>query len=230
MKRTLILCCGLLFVPGWVLAQEAPIDTAPEAPAATEAASAGVGVVLGLRSQVGFAQVFSDLGVTPAVELEVGYRLPFLGRRLGFFLAGGYQYTYASGSVGADDRLVGEDGTPYPEGYGWDLDEHAAIVTLGFFGRFFADTDAFSPYAWVGPRMYLLQSVINGASGGQAFGENTETSTEFGVAGGIGIEWVLGPGPLFVEIEIAWSPLDHAITGDSSTGQLGLALGYRILL
>jgi hypothetical protein len=186
--------------------------------------------MVGLRAQVGFAQVFSDLGVAPAGELEFGYRLPFLGRRLAIFVSGGYQYSYATGTVGPDDRLVGPDGAPYPDGYNWDLDEHAVTLTLGFLGRIFADTDAFSPYLWVGPRVFFLESVVNGSAGGEAFGENTETSTEFGVAAAVGVDYVLGPGALFGEVEVGWSPLGHDITGDSSTGQLGIALGYRLLL
>jgi hypothetical protein len=201
----------------------------PAAELETEAPSPGTGLTLGLRAQVGFAQAFSDLGVAPAVELEFGYRLPFLGRRLGVFLAGGYQYTYGSGS-GTDPRLVGEDGTPYPSGYSWNLDEHAMIVTFGILGRIFPAADAFSPYLWVGPRVFFLESVMNGEAGGEAFGENTETSTEFGVGAGVGVEYVLGPGPLFAEVELGWSPLGHDITGDSSTGQIGLALGYRVWL
>ncbi len=189
----------------------------------------GIGLALGLRAQVGVAQAFSDLGVAPAVEVEVGYRLPFLGRRFGVFVAAGYQYTYASGS-GADDRLAAEGGTPYPGGYSWDLDEHAMTVTFGVLGRLFPDTDVFSPYLWVGPRVFLLESVMNGGAGGAEFGENTETSTEIGVGAGVGIEYLLGPGPLFAEIEMGWSPLPHAVTGDSSTGQIGLALGYRLFL
>jgi hypothetical protein len=209
--------------------EEAVPAAAPEVASEETASAGGIGLSFGVRAQVGFAQVFGDLGVAPAGEIEIGYRLPFLGRRLGVFVAGGYQYTYGSGS-GADDGLTAEDGTPYPGGYSWSLDEHAVTVTLGLFGRLFADADAFSPYLWAGPRVYLLETAIDAGAGGSSFGENTETSTEFGVGGGVGVEWVLGPGPLFAEVEVGWSPLEHEITGGSSSGQLGLAFGYRVLL
>lgn len=204
-------------------------DDPSGAPESADVAGGGMGLALGLRAQIGFSQVFSDLGVAPAGEIEIGYRIPFLERRLGVFVAAGYQYTYGDGS-GADPRLASTDGTPYPHGYSWDLDEHAVIVTLGFLGRIFPESEALSPYLWVGPRVYLLMSAIDGEAGGQAFGENTETSTEVGVAGGVGVEYFLGLGPIFGEIEFAWSPLAHDITGDASTGQLGLTVGYRFLL
>ena len=232
-----LLVLGCWSLVGRAVAQE-PEAAEPGEPAAEEttaplqeetAPGYGLGLTIGVRAQVGFSQVFSDLGVAPAGELEVGYRLPFLGRRLAVFLAGGYQYTYASGS-GADDRLVAPDGVPYPDGFDWDLTEHAVKLTFGFYGRIFAETDAFSPYLWVGPAVYFLESVVTGDAGGSAFGENTETSTEFGVGGAVGVEYVLGPGPLFLEVEVGWSPLGHDITGTSTTGQLGFSLGYRVWL
>ena len=63
-------------------------------------------------------------------------------------------------------------------------------------------------------------------SDGEDFGTNTEVSTTGGIHGGAGVEYVLGPGRLFGEVCVAWSPLDHDVTGEKSTGNLGIGFGY----
>jgi hypothetical protein len=75
----------------------------------------------------------------------------------------------------------------------------------------------------------MLKTTANGSAGGEPFGENTETATEFGVYGALGLELVFGPGSGFFQVGIAWSDLAGRITGDSNTGNLSPAIGYRFM-
>lgn len=184
----------------------------------------GVGVTLGIRGVISFSQMFSALGVTPGADLELGYIIPALGGRLAISVSGGYLWAEASGS-GEDPRLVDSEGGTY-EDYSWHLDEHQAIISLRFKARIFPMEKKFTPYLYVGGSLYILWSVIEAESGDQDFGTNTERSTTGGINGGGGVEYAIGPGRIFGEICIAWSPLDHDVTGDKSTGNLGIGLGY----
>ena len=64
----------------------------------------------------------------------------------------------------------------------------------------------------------------------QGAGVSRETATEFGLYTALGVELVLGPGSGFFQLGIAWSDLAGRITGDSNTGNLSPALGYRLML
>lgn len=189
-----------------------------------ETKSAGLGITLGARAVVSFSQVFSKLGVTPGGDLEVGYILPPLQGRLALSVAGGYLWAKASGS-GQDPRLVNTGGAAY-EGYSWEMFQHQAVFSLRIKGRIFPIDRKFTPYVYAGPSLYLLWSVVKADADGENFGTSTERSTKPGAHGGAGVEYVLGPGRLFGEICIAWSPLDHDVTGKKSTGNLGVGIGY----
>ena len=87
-----------------------------------------------------------------------------------------------------------------------------------------------TPYAGIGPRIYLLKSKISGSAGQSPIGETTEQSTKIGFGVPLGVEYELGPGGLLAEVLLQYGGLDHQITGDSNTGALSLSVGYRFLL
>jgi len=205
-------------------ATEKGTSTGTAAAAGGGAAGKKTGVTLGMRAVVSFSQLFSGLGVTPGADLELGYVLPVLGGRLQLALAGGYLWSKDSGT-GTDARLVDPEGTAYGS-YSWRLDVHELMFTLRVKARVFALDKKYSPYFYIGPSLYLLWSVVEAGSGGESFGTNTERSMEAGVQGGIGFEHRLGPGRIFGEVCVAWSPLRHDVTGHKSTGNMGLAFGY----
>jgi len=183
-----------------------------------------LGISVGARMVVSFSQIFSKLGVTPGGNIEIGYLLPFIEKRLAIELASGYLWANAKGS-GQDQRLVSSEGEVY-EGYEWELIQHQLIFTLQIKGRIFPIGKKFNTYVYAGPSLYLLWSVVKANAEGNDFGTNTERSTKPGVSCGAGVEYKLGPGRLFGEILMAWSPLNHDVTGDKSTGNLGLGFGY----
>ena len=57
-----------------------------------------------------------------------------------------------------------------------------------------------------------------------------EQSTKVGLGVPFGAEIKLGPGALIGELLFEYGSLDHTATGDSNTGALSLAIGYRLLL
>ena len=63
-----------------------------------------------------------------------------------------------------------------------------------------AGNDSWNAYALVGPRAYLMESVLTAKSGGEDFGEHRETKTQYGIMGGLGGEYLLGPGGLLLRI------------------------------
>lgn len=172
-------------------------------------------------------QLFSDLNSWPIFGLELGYILPFdvgsMKRPLQLTLDGMYSQPGADGD--GFSPWLGEDG----QAYGWELTQRMVILEFAALWRFMPPADGFSVYALIGPRMYLLETVMVASSEGVDFGENRETQTHFGMVIGGGVEYPLGPGSLFGGLEFGWSDLNTAITGDSNTGTLVVDLGYRLM-
>src|SRR5262249_43940111 len=114
--------------------------------------------------------------------------------------------------------------------YDWELRQKELVLQPTFLYRFTWLTDAVVPFVGIGPRMYLLESVVRGSSGGQTFQDTKETSTKFGFGIPVGAELPLGPGGLMAELLFQWGPLDHRATGDTHLAAMSLFLGYRALL
>ena len=199
-------------------AQEEEAEEAEELP--------DVHVTIGLKGGIAIPSLFNDLGVNGNLTLEVGIPLPVLDRRLAVVLEGGWSPPGNDASL-PDPRVDGGDGSGE-----WDFDvtSHQTYVSLGLVFRIFAPGTFINPYVGALARMYILKTHVTGTGGGNAFGANDETSTEFGGVGLLGLEIGLGPGAALVELSFGGSSLPHRITGDSTTMSLGLAVGYRIFL
>jgi hypothetical protein len=183
-----------------------------------------LGLLVGLKGNLGLPQPFSTLQTGGGLELEVGYLLPFLGRRLGLSLSASYGRHTASGE-GQDARLV-PDGT-----YQWDLTFQAMMLSVGVTGRIFPPfAKPANGYLTVGPRIFLLSMEEKAYSGDEAFGTSTEQDMRVGVFLAGGGEFYLGPGALFLEVEYQWVKVPGLIPGQADGSALRFALGYRILL
>lgn len=207
---------------------EAVTSAAHETGSSASHPAASKSFVVGPQVGVVAPQLFSDLGSWPIFGLEVGYILPFdagsMRRPLQLSVVGHYTQPGATGS-GTEPNL-GEEGTSYD----WELTERMLQIELAATWRFIAPGEFLSPYATIGPRVYMLESVMTASGNGADFGEHRETKTEYGLIAGGGLDLAVGPGTIFGTLLFSWSDLNKRITGDTSTGAVTLDLGYRLYL
>lgn len=182
-------------------------------------------IAVGVHAGFGVSQVFSELGGWPVIGLEVGIFLPIISehRPLGVSLSAHYT---APGAAGTGELAsLGESGADYE----WDLQERMLLLELPLRWRFGQNASTVRPYAMLGPRLYLLESVLTAkGNDGEDFGEHRETKTHVGLMAGGGADIKLGPGAVFGGIVLGWSDLNTRITGDSNTGNLTFDVGYRL--
>lgn len=184
--------------------------------------------VLGPQIGVVAPQLFSGLGSWPIFGLEAGYILPFnvgsMERPLQLSLVGHFTRPGTEGS--AREVNLGEEGSNYD----WELDERMLQIELAGAWRFRSPGSFLSPYATVGPRVYMLESVMTASGNGASFGEHRETRTHVGFIAGGGLDLAVGPGSIFGTLLFSWSDLNKRVTGDTSTGAITLDVGYRLYL
>jgi hypothetical protein len=203
-------------------APAAPAPDAPAAPAAPAAAKSSRGAFVA-GAKFGGIIPFDGLGANVVGSLEVGYILPFAKGSFGLLVDVGYAVPKTSGSVANDMRVDGGK-------YDWHLTQKELTISptvtyrLTMLGRVV-------PYVGVGPRIYLLQSVVRGAVGAQTILETTEQSTKVGLSAPLGVDFRLGPGALLGEFLFEWGPLNHIATGDGTNTMGGtLQIGYRFMI
>jgi opacity protein-like surface antigen len=204
---------------------------AAEAQADMSVSSADIGKGGGGRSDAGaflaagkIGGIASFNGLSPFVigGLELGYVFPGTKRTMGALLDVTYTAPNSDGSA-SDARVPSES-------YKWELRQKELVFQPTFLYRLTSVSDKITPYAGIGPRIYLLQSVTRGSAGGATFQDSTEKSTKFGFGIPLGAELALGPGGLFAEFLFQWGPLTHKTTGDTSLASGSLFVGYRALL
>lgn len=205
----------------------APPDTPPDASpggpttvAATMTGAAPHGKLhLGVHAGVVLPQLSSELDTTLGMELEAGYRV---WRNLSPFFGAGYRQPVVDN--GQDDaRLVAGE-------YTATTTQRELTLTAGALWWFLRPGSSFNAYAGLGGRVYLLESITNGAAGGMPFLENRETSTRVGGVVLGGAELHVGPGAAVAGLEVGGSDLPHLVTGDVATTALQITLGYRMFL
>jgi len=191
-------------------------------------------ITVGAKAGVGLSQPFSELGTGPEFELEGGYTLPWLERRLRALLQVAYQRTGSDGSED-DGRFPGAT-AEQSGGWNWELKEDELTVMPAIFGQWFAPGEkVWTPYAALGPRIYMLRSTANAKSRStetvesESLGEHKEKNTTVGFGLQLGAEYNLWKGALLGELQVVWSKLDHRVTGDTNTGSLGINVGYRLM-
>ena len=129
-----------------------------------------------------------------------------------------------SASKVADPRLPGSDPLSYA------VTQQALSLSLGLLYRFDLSTDVVMPYGGLGGRLYMLNTKVKGTAGGEAFGDNEETQTDFGLVLLGGVDIFVGPGALLGELSFGWAQLDGFVMRDTNLGALSLAVGYRVML
>lgn len=200
---------------------EASVSTAD-----LEGGSDDQGGALLLAGKVGGIASFNGLSPFVAGGVELGYAFAPLNRAFGAYLGAEYTAPKREGSLTEDtnpDRVPGG-------AYDWELRQKQLTLQPTFLFRMSMISEAVVPYIGVGPRIYFLESVVRGSSGGQKFADTTERSTKIGLGLPVGAEISLGPGGILAEFLFQWAPIDHEATGDSNLGAASLFLGYRALL
>lgn len=195
---------------------ERPLSTTRELPPHDRG-----GGILGARLGVLLPQAFSPLQASHFIELEGGYLLPFARRLLAVTASVAHSAPTTEGS-GVDPRLPGG-------GYRYHIRQDQLILGLNIQARI--PLGRLMPYLGLGPRLFLLRTTTTGgATGGTAFPESQEVSTEAGLGAPVGVDLRLGPGQLFAEGQLLYAPLAQRVTGEQSVGAFTLCAGYRLVL
>jgi hypothetical protein len=204
-------------ITGLSTAAVAAEDGAPD-PAASPEKDRGAFVA---GAKVGGLVPFDGLGPFVLGTVEVGYVLPFLKRSF----AGVIDVSYTAPSTS------GEQPDPRVDGgtYSWTLTQKELVIQPTIMYRL-TSLGRLVPYVGIGPRIYLLRSIVEGKAGGQVIGETIEQSTKVGAGLPLGVEFKLGPGALLGELLFEFGPLDHTATGSSHTAAGTLQLGYRLMI
>lgn len=170
-------------------------------------------------------QPFGDLNSWPVFGADVGFILPFdVGMERPLQIGVDASYTRPGATGEGTHPMLGDDGADYQ----WELQQQILTLQLTTMWRFMPPGQGFSAHAIIGPRVYLMESIMEASGNDADFGENRETNTEYGLAFGGGVEYVLGPGAVTARVLVGGSPLDQRITGEANTGAVNLDLGYRL--
>jgi len=177
---------------------------------------------LSLKAGGHFPQITNKLGTNFDAILKFGYGVA-VDRRLQLFIDLGY--SQPTHDTSATDPRLGMTGAMYQS----TLTVRALSTTVG--GQFFfLPMNSFLlPYGGLGLQLHFVKSTVTG-SGGNAFGDNDETSTQVGGAGFGGLGLHLGPGILLGELRFAYAGIGQKVTGSANIGALSVLLGYGLLL
>jgi opacity protein-like surface antigen len=184
---------------------------------------------VGVRLGGLFPSVYNNLQTSFLAEIELGYQLPVLGRRLGIFLDGGFTQPKKSGTI-TDPRLATSAGSA-----SWNLTFTDVGIAAGL--QFLQPVgDMFLVYGGAGPKLHLTRSVVRASSGDASLGENSERSTRVGLLLRAGAGLRLWKGALVIELHQEVVSTNHNILaamdgGDKrNVSSLSAQLGYTLFL
>lgn len=179
-----------------------------------------LGLTVGVKAGLDAAQPFNDLGLAPAVELEIGYVLPAVDRSIQILVAAQWAPPAGDDALIADARLPGEGVARY------DVEQQHLRLSLGALYRLTLD-GTIRPYGGLGLRAWLINTTMTASAAGEPFGEYTEASTEIGGFALLGAEWHVSIGALLFEVQGGWAGQDRTIFESSAVGTLSGSLGWR---
>lgn len=182
-----------------------------------------IGLTLGAKAGLDFAQPFNELGMSPAAELEIGWQLPALERAIEIFVAGQWANPTGNDALATDPRLPGDGVARY------DVSQEHLRLSLGALYRIPVGHTV-RPYAGLGARAWLVRSTMTAAADGAPFGEYTEESTEYGGFATLGVEWHVSIGALLFEVQGGYATQDRTIFEGAAVGTLNASLGWRFFL
>ena len=166
-------------------------------------------------------QVVTKLSTGMHFNLGVGYLLPVLDQRIEVWIDGSYIQATRRGSA-SDARLLASDMFDYT------IVEREILIGFGGLYRFFSPRErGFNYFGRLGGRVDMQRSDVHGDAASAGFGSNSETRSVLGLLVGGGVEYGIGPGAIAAELDFAIADLSHRTSGDTSTGGLGLNVGYH---
>jgi hypothetical protein len=196
----------------------APPAPAPEPASVTAAAPNPATWQFGIQPRLGVVVPTSKLGATVLGGLELDYALSALEHRLVLGLDVSLARPSHDGTV-MDPRI-----TPMTADYTVHETELSLALLASY--RLTGQGSSFVPWIGIGPMLHLLKTTETATL---APGENTATSTEIGVELGGGADLRAGPGFVTGDVRVAYSQLDHVLTGSTNAGKITLAAGYRVV-
>ena len=214
-------CAALAMAPGARAESTTPNDASPDL------LRDRAGFLLGAK--VGGLVPFAGLSAGPAVGLDAGWVLPWLGHRFAAVLSADYTVVGKEGTgpdAGPDPRLGDAPGASFA----WKLTEQRLVLAPTAVVRLPTLAGALTPTVGIGPRIYLVRSQVEGSVGASPIATTKEQSTQVGLGVPLGLGWALGPGELTGEVLLQWAKLDQQATGTSNVGAASLAVGYRLIL
>jgi hypothetical protein len=178
----------------------------------------GVGAFVGL--QVGPAIALNPLSPALLPRLEAGIELPPWERRIRLFVGGTWSRPVDEATV--EDARV-------PDGsWSYRLEQTEISVASGITLRATGD-GKLVPELSIGPGGWYHRAVVDGASGGSAFGETSESYWRFGVYSSVGAALALGPGELNLQLAFATTGFGGLVAGKTGDSSLTPLLGYRLV-
>lgn len=226
--RILGLAITALLVPAMAGAQPAPPPASPTAPnpaadppppVATATTTAGPppqSWSFAVAPRVGLVVPTAKLGPMAIAGLQVDVATPALAHRLLVGIDASITRPGHDGSV-MDPRLPG------PASY--SIAELEGVVAILASFRLAGPDRPLVPWVGAGPMLHLLRT---SESTHIAPGDNTEISTELGIELAGGVDVRVGLGYLGGDLRIAYSKLDHSLTGNTNAGKVAVAASYRI--
>ncbi len=165
------------------------------------------------RAGAAFADAFAPLGPSFLTGVEVGWALPFWRHRV---------------ALVADAAVSAPEASGASQAFAW----RATVREIGFGLQIYYrhPIGRFTPYLGAGPRVLLIDALVDGAAGSPAspIAPSRETSAHVGAGVTPGLALALGPGHLFVDLPLTFVPAVTRTTGAFLAGSVAVAAGYRL--
>ncbi len=211
---------SFVLTPGGSFARSAWADRGASSTWALPEHDKGAGLI-GIKIGAFLPQAFqSQLDTSYFLELEGGYLLPFVNRMFG--IVGSFALsTPQTRNTISDPRVPGGS-------YSYDQTTQQFQLGLSFVAK--VPLGRLVPYVGIGPRLFIVRTPSSGsAADGTAIPQTTELSQEVGVGVPLGLDILLGPGRVFVELQLLYAASSQQSTGPGSFGSMTAAAGYRFV-